>query len=381
MNALPSASFSTDPISSFTLDSLLAGAARLRGDREAVSDRRERTTFADLDRRADSLAAAWADLGLRQGETLLLIAGATARAVAAIVAAQRAGLRLALAPAHLAADALAPLAIACGAAAIVADGAYGDISPMEEAFVAAARAPRVRLLMTLDGVAVDGAVRLDADAPAPAGPRARPERAAALVTFDRAGCAVQHEQRTLVAAGLDLLARGRIGMRLPILTTLAPASFAGIVAGPLGSLLAGAPLRLHAPFEAAGFLAAVAEEGGPPHLVVPAALLPMCEAAGLVRADRLASLMLVSRLDHAEAQAPRPAPARVRQMPPFLDLVAVGEVALVAESRDQDGRPADLCAEPHYISMDERRILAAGWIGEGAGRQLAGAAVSIFGAA
>ena len=107
---------------------------------------------------------------------------------------------------------------------------------------------------------------------------------------------VVHRQQTLVAAALDLVTRARIGMRLPIVATIAPVTFAGLVAGPVAALLAGAPLLLHGPFAAAGFTALL-ERAGPAHLVAPAAMLPALRRAGLLDAETLASLILVSRRD------------------------------------------------------------------------------------
>ena len=59
--------------------------------------------------------------------------------------------------------------------------------------------------------------------------------------------------------------------------------------------------------------------------------------------------------------------------PPIVDLFAIGEYAAVPEVRGRDGDCVPALAEPHYISLDDRRILA---VGRGATCALEGAAVT-----
>jgi hypothetical protein len=75
----------------------------------------------------------------------------------------------------------------------------------------------------------------------------------------------------------------------PVFTTLAPVRFATLAAGPYAALLAGAPLYLHAPFDARSFVSEF-EACGPAHLVAPRALAEALAASG--GAWRLASLIL-----------------------------------------------------------------------------------------
>ena len=79
-----------------------------------------------------------------------------------------------------------------------------------------------------------------------------------------------HQQATLITA--DSFRRPRqIGRVTPILSTLAPVSCAGFVAGPCAALLSGATLYLHGPFAEEDFLAA-RNQTESAHLVLPVAL-------------------------------------------------------------------------------------------------------------
>ncbi|HEY8579607.1 MAG TPA: hypothetical protein VIL72_06950, partial [Beijerinckiaceae bacterium] len=117
------------------------------------------------------------------------------------------------------------------------------------------------------------------------------------------------EQRALVAAALDLVSRARIGMRTPIVTTIAPARIAGLVAGPIAGLMAGAPVALHGPFSGRAF-AALLEDLAGAHLVVPGALLPALAAAGLYDQRVAASVLLLERCGSARELADVPARRR-----------------------------------------------------------------------
>ena len=368
-----------DQPDSFDLDSLVSGAVRLRGDRAALADSTNLAapiSFAEFDRRVSTLAGCWLDLGIEPGERIMVAAGATATSVIAIVAAMRAGLDLALAPLHLSGEELVEFAGDCDAVALAADVAHGELAPAEELLTVASQAPRVRLVCSLGGGQIDGAVDADPARLAETERRSLAVRRQEPRILTRApnGEIVIHRQRTLVAAALDLVTRARIGMRRPIVTTIAPVTFAGLVVGPVAALLAGAPLRLHGPFAAAEF-SALLRRNGPAHLVAPGALLPALRKAGLLEAKALASLLLVSRYaDLGEALAcDRPAAGTARETVPVVDILAIGEQAAVPEPRDEGGNPLPPLAAPHYISLDDRRILA---VGRGADFSLEGAAVT-----
>ncbi|MBK9083083.1 MAG: AMP-binding protein [Rhizobiales bacterium] len=257
------------------LDPLLLGAARLRGDRLALSASGEGVaerslTFAEMDGVARRIACALAECELAPGESLLIVGAADPDTVLLLLGAARAGLVAALAPAGAEADRLAAMARAVGAAAVAGPARIGAVPLGPTLLRVAADVETVRFVGCAGGEA-EGAVRLDDEAFATVQQRVA---AAPVVTFHdgRDGPApVRHEQTTLAAAALDFLARSQIGAGLPLVSTISPTRFAGLVAGPIASLLSGAPLHLHAPFETASLVAALAERRAA-HLVAPLAL-------------------------------------------------------------------------------------------------------------
>jgi len=173
---------------------------------------------------------------------------------------------------------------------------------------------------------------------------------ARIFTFDRRrGRPVAHEQTTLMAAGLDLVARAEIGRATPIISTVPPTSFAGLVAGPFAALLSGVTLHLHGPFAAEDFLKVRAHAAGA-HLVIPAALA--AEFAGASLLDGLASAVLVSRSPTAAEFAPPALSAPC----PLIDLYALGETAAVAERRRGEAATPP-ATEAHFVGFDDARVL------------------------
>lgn len=361
-----------------SLEMLLSGAARLRPDAVALADRTTILPFGAATAQVQALAQLFADCGLRPGEPLLLVGGAEVSIVIALLAALRGGFVPALAPIDLGAAELAAYARAIDAVALIGPTAYGELQPVQSYFAAAAVAPSIRLLATLGPDEIDGAVDLSAAAisryaaahPDQTVERGRPPpEPSALMTLDRSGLRpVAHKQTTLTAAALDFVARAQIGRTTPLFSCIPPTSFAGLVAGPFAAFLSGATLYLHGPFSADAFLE-MRDRGGRAHLIVPAAVGSDLAAAAVL--DGLASAVLVSRLaDEAAFSAPAPLACSC----PVTDVYAIGESAVVAEPRRGD-RPVPPATEPHFIGLDEARVLA---IGKAAGDELAfrGAAVT-----
>ncbi len=357
-HAFADAASGLDPLAGFDLDALTRGGARLRPDRVAMSDSSGAAlSFAALDARADEMAGRLVDVGLAPGETLMIVGGASVSTCVALIAAMRAGLDAALAPPHPSAALLGSFAARAGARAIAAQNAHGELTLVDDVFEAAARAQDVRLVCGLGPGQFDGAVDLSstcADPPSSALRPAASPHVGRIATFASGGGVVSHRQRALVAAALDLAARARVGMTQPLLSTIGPASFAGLVAGPFLSLLSGAPLHLHGPFESAFFLAEV-QALAPAHIVAPGALCGSMAEGGLLRPGLIASLMLLDRTQEARGAL---APLGDTRGVPVIDLHAFGEYALIAEPRGPDGRPLPAAREPHMIDIGDIKMLA-----------------------
>lgn len=349
-----------DFFSAYSFDTLISGAARLRPQAIALADRTTSVPFDLLAGHASALARLLADSGLKAGERVLLTGGAEASLVIAIVAALRGGFEPALVPLGLDAGELAAHARAVDAAALVGPTAYGTSALADKYLSAAALAPPVRFVATLGPQTLDGAVDLSTEAVlryAAENPeidlqrgKPAPSHAPRIITFTRSGTPVVHQQATLMAASLDFIARASIGRETPILSTLPPTSFAGLVTGPLAALLSGATLALEGPFNARAFLKR-RDDIGHAHLVVPAAIGGDLAKAGIF--DGLASAVLVSRLSPDTNFVP---PESTAAACPVIDLYAIGENAAVAEQR-REGTPVPPAHTPHFIGFDEARTL------------------------
>jgi acyl-CoA synthetase (AMP-forming)/AMP-acid ligase II len=360
MTAQPSAAPGVRFFAPYSLDTLVSGAARLRPEAIAIADRTMACPFGIVASQVAGLARLFADCGLRPGERLLLAGGAESSLVISLIAALRGGFEPALAPLDLDPDELAAYAREVDAVALIGPTSYGEFNPIDAYFAAAAAVPSIRLLGTLGPGEIDGAVdfstatamRYAAAHPDDGLERGKPlPTPARIITLDRARSKpVMHEQTTLMAAGLDFVARVEVGRTTPLLSTLPPTSFAGLVAGPFAALLSGATFHLHGPFAAEDFLK-TRERVGHAHLIVPSAIAP--DLAGAAILDGLASAVLVSRLS-AEAGFTAP--------PPFvcpcrlIDLYAVDECAAVAEPR-HGARAVQPAPEPHFVGFDEARVL------------------------
>lgn len=349
----------SDFFAAYSLDTLISGAARLRPQALALADRTTAVPFDLLAGQATALARLMMDCGLRPGDRVLLTGGADASLVIAIIAALRGGFEPALAPLDLDPAELAAYARAINAAALAGPSAYGAPIPPETYLGAAAAAPSIRLVATLGPEEIDGTVDFSTAAvlryAAGRGDmsleRSQAFVAPRIITYDRSRKQpAVHNQATLMAAGLDFIALASVGRETPILSTLPPTSFAGLVAGPLAALLSGTALYLEGPFEVESFLKRF-DAIGRAHLVIPRAVAADFAQAGLFR--NLASAVLVSRLPATSVYQPSaPVPADC----PLIDLYAVDEMAAIAEIR-RAGMPAAPAQLPHYVGFDDSRIL------------------------
>ncbi|MFZ1960040.1 MAG: AMP-binding protein [Methylovirgula sp.] len=358
MNAEPAAGLRV--FAPYSLDTLVTGAARLRPETTALADRTRACSYAAFATDVAALARLLVDCGLQPGERLLILGGAEISLLTTLVAALRAGFEPALAPLDLGVAELSAYARGVNAAALIGPSEYGDLKLADAYFEVAAAVHSIRLVATLGPGEVDGAVdlrhaaiaRYAAAHPDNGLERGKPAPAPArIVTLDRRrGASVAHEQATLMAASFDFGARAAIGRETPVLSTLPPTSFAGLVAGPFAALLSGAALHLHGPFAADDFLKCRARAGHA-HLVVPAAIASELAGAGIL--DGLASAVLVSRLAADDEYAPPPPFACPC---PLIDLYAIDESTAITEPR-RGGRAVPPAPEPHYVGFDEARIL------------------------
>lgn len=329
------------------LDALLTTAARSSPETMLVSDDGGSVSAAMLARRARVLAERFRQLGLRRGERLLIVAGAQAHTLVAMVAALRAGLEPAMVRPGLGAVELAGHAGAAEAAALIGPAFYGEA--LGETYLsAAALADSVRLIATHGAEPVDGALdvsatALDASPEPPDDAEVEPPLEMPLIaTFEGTITAprlVSHRQATLFADALSLVEQAAVNPTRRILSLLPPSSHAGLV-GAFAAFVGASELVLHGPFAARTFLALVDADPGA-HLVAPAAIGSVLTAEAF--ADKLSSLILVSRFDSIDAFA---LPERLPASRPVADLYAFGEEIVLAQRRlDGEARPPNRVAD------------------------------------
>ncbi len=298
---------SEHPLAAFGLDTVARGAARLRADRVAFVEagqgaRSEPATYGDFDRLTLAFSGHLRACGIAPGERILIVGAARIGVAVAILGAIGAGVEPVIAPAHLSPAALAFLAQSTGAAALVGPTRYGAFDAEKAMMDTAATAPGIRLVGSLGPGECDGAVDLS-----PAALREPVDRPILHVTTSatpRIGLTLAPEQKAprvvflsqseVVAIALEFASRLRLNGERQILSTLSPASLAGLATGPVAALFFGAPLTWFGPFDAQGFIETL-DKAGPCHLIAPETIAADLAAAGLIAPGRLESLSLSTR--------------------------------------------------------------------------------------
>lgn len=350
-----------DPLAPYTLDALLQGAAKLRPHAVALVDGAGQSwTFTALAQDVETLAAHLAQIGLMSDETVIVLGSAQSCVVTALLAGLMAQVHVALVPPNIPPGQLTQLALQLNASAILCADAYDGMAGADAAFEAAARAECVRIVATLGADRHDGAVDLAPSALKRLTLGTRPPNPARIITLRRHEGAVHpvfHQQRTLVAGSLDLIARAHLTAATPVISTVAPLTYAGLAAGPLAMLLCGATLVLHGPFSSSRLMEQIADYPNA-RLLVPAALLAGLERSNVLRNGALGGLLALSRWqkDAADFSPPR----AVASANPIVDLHAFAESALVAEPRGSDGRARAILDPPHSIDISGILMLATG---------------------
>jgi hypothetical protein len=353
----------------FDIVSLTRSAAQLRVDQPAFVQtgagrhfpgeawRAQATTFSAFQKLVSQYAGAFANAGLQPGERLLIAGCTSVQSIAAMIGALSVGIDAALAGVHLDSTEIATFATVTGAGAIVTDAGEDDPATAALILGAAAQADCVRLVVSLADCPADGTVSVSAAAAGAAKPAAH-VKGGCIITRNSDGMPVTHSQQTLIVAGLDFLARTQLSSGVPIITTIIPASFAGLVCGPLAGLLLGSLTNLHAPFDSTALLHAI-ETAKPVHLVAPAALAQQIAASSICNAAYLSALVLLQR--HEAAPPSLEAPA----LPPLpvdgiavSDVAAFDEIAVAAQLRGANGIPARPLEQNHMIHIDGREVLA-----------------------
>jgi hypothetical protein len=320
------------PLTMFGFDALISGAARLRPGRVAARDALggETLDHAEFDRRVEMFRAELREFDLRPGERVLLATTPSVRTLTALIGVIAAGLEPVLAPLGLSPQALVAGARSVSAAALIGPASFAGESLEELLLGVAAAAPSIRLIGSLGPGSIDGAVDFGAPdrapAPEPASERPAPARKVTIGALDRFGAPRFFEQGALLARSLALVAEARVSGAAPLVSLCSPGTIGGLVAGPLASLLSGAPLHFVSPFDADGFLSHL-DAIGPARLVAPREILADLDAAGLLTSGALLACIAIARTDEAEGGFAAPASAC-----PIIEIAADGARAGAREA-------------------------------------------------
>jgi len=290
-----------------------------------------RLNYAEADLAVNRLVAALKSLGLAEGSAVALQLPNTVEAVLSLLAVLRAGLVAVPVPLlWRRADLVAALR-EINAHAIITMVRIGDERPAEIACEAAADLFSLGFPCAFGHSVPDGVIPLDFDANShaqkqdAASVRIPVTESIAAATFDasRSGAfAVGRTHAQWIAAGLAVMLEARIAPGETLVSTLPPASLAGMATGFLPWLLSGGTLSLVHGYSPLA-VAQAANSGA--HLVAPASvLLPLSEAGG----GSFASSIAVHRgpqslgVDLSEARCEA-----------IVDIQSFGEIGLAALRR------------------------------------------------
>jgi acyl-CoA synthetase (AMP-forming)/AMP-acid ligase II len=351
-----------------TVSELFHYAARRRPNALALADpanrsdftdgKPRRLTYAEADRVVAAIAARLRGMGLPTDAVIGIQLPNIVENILAVLGVVRAGMIAAPLPLlWRRADAVSALA-RVGAKALIACNRVGANEHGQFALQAAAEVFSIRYVCAFGADLPDGAVSFEdlfsADASGHLLPldRARENAAAhvAAVTFDVGESGLVPVARThseLCAGGLAVVLESRLQPGANILSTLLPASFAGLSLTLLPWLFSGGTLVLHHPFDP-DLLAWQRREDRCTTLILPGAAAMRLDAAGAFKEVAPHSVIAAWREPQALMQsAPWRAPHSA-----LIDVAVFGEAALAPAYRGPSGRPAPLTSGAVAVPRD-----------------------------
>ena len=309
-----------------------------------------RLTFAEADRMVTAIAGRLRQMGLATDSIVGIQLPNTVENILALLGVMRAGMIAAPLPLlWRRADTIAALA-RLGGKALITCGHVGAFNHCQFAMRVAAEVFSIRYVCGFGAALPDGVVPFDdlftASKTEPVPPlereaQANPAAHIAAITFDVGDGGIVPVARNhleLLAGGLGVLLESRLAQDGIVLSTLAPASFAGLCMTLLPWLLCGGTLLLHHPFDPAVLVSQWRGTERCGALVLPGPL-----------AFRLAEAGVFSDTGPACVVATWRSPERLSASPlwtdrdgALVDVSLFGETGLVAARRGFSGRAAPL---------------------------------------
>jgi acyl-CoA synthetase (AMP-forming)/AMP-acid ligase II len=307
-------------------------------------------TFSDADRRIDALASFFAGVGLKPDTVVGIHLPPSAEAAVIVLAALRAGLIICPLPLHLTRSEMADVVAAAGIRAIATASEIEGEPSAEQVRDVAAEAFAIRFVFAVGLGIPDGLIDLDAvlsdleqfgPPPVLARRGAPADHIAALSLMRDAGdrlVIAPHSHNHLVAAALAHALESAMAPGEVLLSTMHPASPAGLAGGLATALINGGTVAFHHPTRMAR-LTAAAVTAGAGRVVLPAAFAGEADAA--LPAEIALSLVTPGLDPNGVADL---APGR-----PVTDLFTLGGLCLLPVSRGADNAAAMLPAGPVRI--------------------------------
>jgi hypothetical protein len=309
----------------------------------------KRLTFAEADRAISALAAHFIEAGLPNSSVIAVQLPNTVEFMLTVLAANRAGLVVALFPLLWRQAELTVALNRIGARAIVTTSRIDGVSHADSAMNAAAEAFSIRHVCGFGNDLPEGMASLDlALEIQSATTRAvvQDGRKAAAITFDVTAEGFRPVPRThlqLIAGGLSLSLESDLPQGSTLMSAFVPSSFAGLTSSLAVWLLSGGTLALHHPFDSD-----VLEQQINGHfcdtLIAPAQLA--LRLSEIDMPSRLPGLRNVIGLWRAPEQVAS-SPVWTAEQAALTDVYLFGEAGLFGARRTADGAPAPVMPGPH----------------------------------
>ena len=324
-------------------------------DKQRVTgDRPKRLTFAEADRAISALSAHFIEAGLPANSVVAVQLPNTVEFMLTVLAAQRAGLVVALLPLLWRQAELTVALNRTGARAIVTTGRIDGVVHADLAMNAAAEAFSIRHVCGFGHELPEGMASLDlalSGESVTTRPVTQDGRRAAIISFDVTADGFRAVPRThlnLIAGGLALSLERDVPQGSIVMSAFAPSSFAGLTSSLVVWLLSGGTLALHHPFDGDALEQQINEHSCDT-LIAPAQLA--LRLAEIDMPSRLPSLCNLIGLWRAPEQVAS-GPLWTAEQAVLTDVYLFGEAGLFSARRAADGAPAPILPGPHCAPHD-----------------------------
>ncbi|MGY8678506.1 class I adenylate-forming enzyme family protein [Bradyrhizobium sp. UFLA05-153] len=323
-----------------------------------------RLTYAEADRAIEALSAHFVESGLSANSVIAVQLPSTVEFVLTVLAAQRAGLVVAVLPLLWRHAELTAALNRTAARAIVTMSKVDGVIYADLAMHAAAEAFSIRHVCGFGTDLPEGMASLDdvlSRAPGTTRSVIQDGRKAAMISFDVTAEGFRPVPRphfSIIAGGLAMSLEADIPQGATIMSAFTPMSFAGLASSLAIWLLSGGTLALHHPFDSEVLEQQVNEQGCEV-LIAPAPLAFRLGEADL--AARMPSLRNVVGLWRAPEQVAA-SDAWIAPHAPLTDVYLFGEAGLFGARRGEDGMPVAVMPGPHGAPREQSGSSVAGEI-------------------